>query len=46
MVMAKSVYSLVLNDDVIELVDRVASANGLSRSNMIEKILALIAGVS
>ena len=38
--MAKSVYSLVLNDDVIELVDRGASANGLSRSNMIEKILA------
>ena len=38
--MAKSVYSLVLNDDVIELVDRFASANGLSRSNMIEKILA------
>ena len=38
--MAKSVYSLILNDDVIELVDRVASANGLSRSNMIEKILA------
>ena len=38
--MAKSVYSLVLNDDVIELVDRVARVNGLSRSNMIEKILA------
>lgn len=38
--MAKSVYSLILNDDVIELVDKVASANGLSRSNMIEKILA------
>ena len=33
--MAKSVYSLVLNDDVIELVDRVASANGLITATQI-----------
>ena len=38
--MSKSVYSLVLNDEVIDLVDKVARLNGLSRSNMIEKILA------
>ena len=38
--MSKSVYSLVLNDDVIALVDRVARMKGFSRSNMIEKILA------
>ena len=38
--MSKSVYSLVLNDEVVYLVDKVARLNGLSRSNMIEKILA------
>lgn len=38
--MSKSVYSIVLNDEVVYLVDKVASLNGLSRSNMIEKILA------
>ena len=38
--MSKSVYSLVLNDEVVYLVDKVARINGLSRSNMIEKILA------
>lgn len=38
--MSKSVYSLVLNDEVVEIVDRMARMNGLSRSNMIEKILA------
>ena len=38
--MSKSVYSLVLNDEVVEIIDRMARINGLSRSNMIEKILA------
>lgn len=38
--MAKSVYSLLLNDEVIAYVDIMARKNGLSRSNMIEKILA------
>ena len=38
--MSKSVYSLVLNDEVVELIDKMARYNGLSRSNMIEKILA------
>lgn len=38
--MAKSVYSLLLNDEVVYLVDKAARLNGLSRSNMIEKILA------
>ena len=38
--MAKSVYSLVLNDEVIDLVDKMARLNGYSRSNMIEKLLA------
>lgn len=38
--MSKSVYSIILNDEVVELIDNLASVNGLSRSNMIEKILA------
>lgn len=38
--MSKSVYSIVLNDEVVDLIDRMARINGLSRSNMIEKILA------
>lgn len=38
--MKKSVYSLVLSDDVIAAVDRVAYQNGLSRSAMINRILA------
>lgn len=39
-VMSKSVYSILLNDEVVYLVDKMASANGMSRSSMIEKILA------
>ena len=42
--MSKSVYSLLLNDEVIELVDKTARVNGLSRSSMIEKILASALG--
>ena len=38
--MSKSVYSLVLNDEVVDIVDKMARLNGMSRSNMIEKILA------
>ena len=39
-IMGKSVYSLVLNDEVVDIVDKMARLNGMSRSNMIEKILA------
>ena len=38
--MKKSVYSLVLSDDVVAEVDRAAYQNGLSRSAMINQILA------
>lgn len=38
--MKKSVYSLVLSDDVIAAVDRAAYQNGLSRSAMINRLLA------
>ena len=38
--MKKSVYSLVLMDDVIKAVDRQAYLLGTSRSNLINQILA------
>ena len=38
--MKKSVFSLVLSDDVVAEVDRAAYQNGLSRSAMINQILA------
>lgn len=38
--MSKSVYSLVLSDDVVATVDRAAYALGSSRSNLINQILA------
>lgn len=38
--MGKSVYSLLLNDEVVDLIDKMAIMNGTSRSNMVEKILA------
>lgn len=38
--MSKSVYSLVLSDDVVRAVDREAYAQGTSRSNLINQILA------
>ncbi len=38
--MKKSVYSLVLADDVIKAVDREAARTGTSRSNLINQILA------
>ena len=38
--MKKSVYSIVLMDDVVDAVDKLAYANSTSRSNMINRILA------
>lgn len=38
--MSKSVYSLVLSDDVVRAADREAYARGTSRSNLINQILA------
>lgn len=38
--MGKSVYSMVLSDEVITLIDEAALKNGKSRSNLINEILA------
>ena len=38
--MSKSVYSIVLMDEVVEAVDRLAYEAGTNRSNMINRILA------
>ena len=38
--MGKSVYSLVMDDEIIEAVDRAAYQMGTSRSNLINQILA------
>lgn len=38
--MKKAVYSLVLSEDVVEAVDRMAYARGTSRSNLINQLLA------
>ncbi len=38
--MKKSVYSLVLSDDVIALADRAAARRGISRSSFINEVLA------
>lgn len=38
--MGKSVYSIVLDDDVIKMIDIMAAQHGTSRSNMINRILA------
>ena len=40
----KAVYSLVLSEDVVEAVDRMAYAKGTSRSNLINQILAQAVG--
>ncbi|MCM1054097.1 MAG: hypothetical protein NC394_01135 [Bacteroides sp.] len=42
--MSKSVYSLVLTDQVVEAADRLAYAAGISRSAFIDRILAEYAG--
>ncbi|MBO5649526.1 MAG: hypothetical protein J6S76_06390 [Clostridia bacterium] len=38
--MQKSVYSIVLSDDVVTMIDRLAYRNNTNRSNMINQILA------
>ena len=38
--MGKSIYSLVLSDDVVEAVDALANSSGISRSAMVNRILA------
>lgn len=38
--MGKSVYSIVLDDDVIKMIDILAARQGTSRSNLINRILA------
>lgn len=38
--MNKSIYSLVLNDEIIQEIDRLAYENATSRSNMVNQILA------
>lgn len=38
--MKKSVYSLVLSDDVVALADRAAAKRGISRSSFIDELLA------
>ena len=38
--MNKSIYSLVLSDDVVDAVDALARTEGMSRSAMINRILA------
>ncbi len=38
--MSKSIYSLVLSDEVVSLVDRAAYQEGISRSAMVNRILA------
>ena len=43
--MKKAVYSLVLSEDVVDAVDRMAYARGTSRSNLINQILAEAAGL-
>ncbi|MCR5611416.1 MAG: ribbon-helix-helix protein, CopG family [Clostridiales bacterium] len=44
--MSKSIYSLVLDDEVIRLVDRMAYAEGQSRSALINRLLAREVGFS
>lgn len=44
--MAKSIYSLVLDDEVIRLVDRMAYSEGTSRSALINRLLAESVGFS
>lgn len=44
--MGKSVYSMVLSDEVINLIDNVALKSGKSRSNLVNEILANYVGYS
>ncbi len=38
--MKRSTYSLILMDDVVAAIDRLAAQQGTSRSNLINQILA------
>jgi len=38
--MSKSIYSLVLNDQLVSMLDKVAHKKGMSRSNLINSIIA------
>ena len=42
--MGKSVYSLVLMDEVVDAIDQMAYRNNTSRSNLINQILAELTG--
>jgi hypothetical protein len=44
--MSKSIYSLVLSDDVVRAIDELAYSNNTSRSNQINQILAQYLSVS
>ena len=44
--MSKSIYSLVLDDEVVSAVDRMAYAEGMSRSALINRLLAREAGLA
>lgn len=44
--MSKSVYSIVLMDEVVSKIDAIAYQNSTSRSNMINRILAEYAGLT
>ena len=43
--MGKSLYSLLLSDEVVEGIDRIALRNGISRSALVDRILAEYASV-
>ena len=42
--MSKSVYSVVLSDEVVAAIDRLAASEGTSRSGLIDRVLAQYAG--
>lgn len=44
--LSKSIYSLVLDDEVVSAVDRMAYAEGMSRSALINRLLAREAGLA
>lgn len=44
--MSKSIYSLVLDDEIVTAIDRLAYAEGMSRSALINRLLARETGLS
>lgn len=44
--MTKTMYSLILTDEVIERIDRLAYEKGMSRSQMVDHLLAREVGLS